>query len=53
MVDKDQFHIQYETCPACFGTFYDAGEFRDLKEHTVAERFQQMVATVRSNLRRE
>ena len=29
MIDKDQFHIQYEHCPSCFGTFFDAGEFRD------------------------
>lgn len=52
MVDKDQFHIRYESCPSCFGTFFDAGEFRDLKEHTVVERFRQMLATVRSNTRR-
>jgi Zn-finger nucleic acid-binding protein len=53
MVDKDQFHIQYEHCPSCFGTFFDAGEFRDLKEHTIVERFRQMVDTVRSNLKRQ
>lgn len=51
MVDKDQFHIHYESCPSCFGTFFDAGEFRDLKERTVVERFSQMVDTVRRNLR--
>lgn len=48
MIDKDQFHIQYESCPNCFGTFFDAGEFRDLKEHTVLERFAQMLNTVKS-----
>ena len=48
MVDKDQFHIKYESCPTCFGTFFDAGEFRDLKEHTVLERFNQMMHTISS-----
>ena len=50
MIDKDQFHIHFENCPICFGTFFDAGEFRDLKERTVMERFHQMVETVRSHL---
>jgi len=50
MVDKDQFHIKYESCMSCFGTFFDAGEFRDLKEHTVLERFTQMLKTLRKNL---
>ena len=50
MVDKDQFHIAYESCPSCYGTFFDAGEFRDLKEHTVLERFRGMLAALRQNL---
>ena len=50
MIDKDQFHIQYESCPRCFGTFFDAGEFKDYKESTIVERFTQMVDTLRSNL---
>lgn len=50
MVDKDQFHIKYEACPSCYGLFFDAGEFSDLKEHTVVERFRQMMDTLRSNL---
>ncbi len=50
MVDKDQFHIKYESCPACFGTFFDAGEFADLKDHNVVERFRQMITTLRTNL---
>jgi len=50
MVDKDQSHIKYESCPICYGAFFDAGEFRDLKEHTVLERFTQMLRTLRSNL---
>ena len=51
MIDKDQFHIQYEYCSTCYGTFFDAGEFRDLKEHTIIERFKQMIDTLRTNLK--
>ncbi|MFT5505673.1 MAG: Zn-finger nucleic acid-binding protein [Gammaproteobacteria bacterium] len=50
MVDKDQVHIKYESCPICYGTFFDAGEFRDLKVHTVLERFMEMFGTLRTNL---
>lgn len=50
MIDKDQSHIKYESCPVCYGTFFDAGEFRDLKEHTVLERFMEMLKTLRTNL---
>jgi uncharacterized protein len=50
MVDKDQFHIKYESCTDCFGTFFDAGEFRDLKENSVLERFVSMLKTLRTNL---
>lgn len=50
MVDKDQYHIKYESCPICYGAFFDAGEFRDLKEHSVLERFVEMLKTLRANL---
>jgi Zn-finger nucleic acid-binding protein len=50
MVDKDQFHIKYECCQNCFGTFFDASEFRDLKERTVLERFRQLLITIGHNL---
>ncbi len=50
MVDKDQYHIHYESCPVCYGTYFDAGEFRDLKENSVLERFVQMLEVLRSNL---
>ncbi|MDA0788840.1 MAG: zf-TFIIB domain-containing protein [Proteobacteria bacterium] len=49
MIDKDQHHIHYESCPTCYGTFFDAGEFRDLKEFNVVERFIEMVRTLRQN----
>ena len=50
MVDKDQVHIKYESCPICYGAFFDAGEFCDLKEHRVLERFTEMLGTLRINL---
>ena len=50
MVDKDQFHIEFESCPSCHGTFFDAGEFSDLKEETVMERLTHLLQTLKSNL---
>ena len=35
MVDARQPHIWYETCDECGGSFFDAGEFRDLKQHNL------------------
>jgi len=43
MADKTQFHIEYEFCPSCSGTFFDAGEFKDLSELTFIERFKKML----------
>ncbi|MBP7937188.1 MAG: zf-TFIIB domain-containing protein [Phycisphaerae bacterium] len=40
MVDLDQPHIHYEGCAVCYGMFFDAGEFRDYKEHTLLERLR-------------
>ncbi len=40
MVDRQHPHIWYESCPVCFGSFFDAGEFRDLKERTIADMFR-------------
>jgi uncharacterized protein len=37
MVDAAQQHIWIESCPVCHGTFFDAGEFTDFKEHTIGE----------------
>ena len=37
MVDTRQPHIWLESCEYCHGAFLDAGEFRDLKEFTLAE----------------
>ena len=40
MTDHRQPHIHYESCTVCHGVFFDAGEFRDFKEHTAAEWFR-------------
>ena len=34
MVVNGQPHIWYESCPVCFGTYFDAGEFKDFKAET-------------------
>jgi Zn-finger nucleic acid-binding protein len=38
--DADQPHIVYEKCSHCCGVFFDAGEFTDFKELTLAERLK-------------
>jgi Zn-finger nucleic acid-binding protein len=42
-VDSQQTHIWYETCIDCNGSFFDAGEFRDLSEITVSDFFKRLV----------
>jgi Zn-finger nucleic acid-binding protein len=37
MVDAAQHHIWYESCTGCGGVFFDAGEFRDFKFHTIMD----------------
>lgn len=34
MVVNGQPHIWYEACPVCYGTYFDAGEFKDFKAET-------------------
>lgn len=40
MVDHQHPHIWYESCPVCFGSFFDAGEFKDLKQKSIADMFK-------------
>ena len=42
--DVQQPHIQLETCPACRGTFFDAGEFKDFCEETFMDRVKDWLA---------
>jgi uncharacterized protein len=37
MEDVDQHHITFEMCTGCQGVFLDAGEFKDLKNYTLAD----------------
>ena len=37
MVDPHQSHVWFESCPSCFGRFFDAGEFRDLGQRTLGD----------------
>lgn len=48
MVDAKQSHIWFESCPVCYGSFLDAGEFRDYKEETLMD----FVRSLRSPERR-
>ena len=47
MVDARQPHIWYESCPSCFGVFFDAGEFRDYKDKTILDFFRDLTAKER------
>ena len=43
MADEVQFHIEFDVCTACSGTFFDAGELRDLSELTPIERLRKIL----------
>ncbi|HSG08202.1 MAG TPA: MFS transporter [Longimicrobiales bacterium] len=47
-VDPKQRHIWYETCADCRGSFFDAGEFRDLAQHDIMDFFKNLMAGQRS-----
>jgi len=47
MVDPKQSHIWFESCPTCYGRFFDAGEFRDLAQHTLGDFFKGLFAKAR------
>ena len=42
MVDASQPHLWYESCPRCYGVYFDAGEFRDFKEQTILDWFRDL-----------
>jgi Zn-finger nucleic acid-binding protein len=48
MVDSKQRHIWYETCDSCNGSFFDAGEFRDLSELSISDFFKGLAAPERT-----
>jgi Zn-finger nucleic acid-binding protein len=40
-----QSHVVFDRCPACLGLFLDAGELKDLAEHTLAEKLMGFFKT--------
>ncbi len=44
MVDPKQRHIHFESCPACSGVFFDAGEFADFKKEDWLDALRDLVA---------
>lgn len=47
MVALDQHHIWFEHCKVCGGSFFDAGEFRDLMHFTIVDFFKDLVVKER------
>jgi len=47
MVDFKQPHIWFEQCKTCGGSFFDAGEFRDLAHHTLLDWIKDRLVTER------
>ncbi|MCC6592148.1 MAG: zf-TFIIB domain-containing protein [Xanthomonadales bacterium] len=47
MVDPQQPHIWFESCPVCYGRYFDAGEYRDLAQHTLMDVFRRWRAPAR------
>lgn len=48
MVDAKQRHIHYESCAACSGVYFDAGEFADFKKEDWLDAFRDLLAGPRS-----
>ncbi len=48
MVDAQQPHIWFESCPTCYGRFFDAGEFKDLADHTIGDFIKSFTAKPRT-----
>lgn len=36
----EQLHIQYESCPVCHGSFFDAGELKDFASFSIGEQIK-------------
>ncbi len=48
VVDPQQTHIWYEVCSSCSGSFFDAGEFVDLTQHTISDFFKRFTTPERN-----
>ena len=47
MVVDSQPHIWYESCPVCYGTYFDAGEFTDFKTETFMDKIKDIFSRER------
>jgi len=47
MVVDRQPHIWYESCPVCYGTYFDAGEFKDYKAETFMDKVKDIFSKER------
>ena len=47
MVDLQQPHIWFEHCTVCGGSFFDAGEFKDLTHRTLVDFFKDLTTRAR------
>ncbi len=52
MVDRTQYHINFEACSYCDSVFFDAGEFKDFTKFTFLGRIKQALGTFKDNIRR-
>ena len=48
MVDPQQPHLQFESCPVCFGRFFDAGEYRDLADRSFSDFVKRLQIKIKS-----
>ena len=48
MVDLEQHHVWFEHCTVCGGSFFDAGDFKDLAHHTIVDFFRDLMTGARS-----
>jgi Zn-finger nucleic acid-binding protein len=39
MVDTAQPTLWFESCPLCYGVFFDAGEFSEFREENISKLF--------------
>ncbi len=47
MVDRDRKDIHFEACAACYGVYFDAGEFKDWKKHHAFDWLKSLLARER------
>lgn len=53
MTVADQPHIRYESCSRCYGTFFDAGEFKDFAVKDVLDGLKSLFAVTKNRLRKK